>query len=168
MLWLWDLGLHFCSSVSHVCHVKLSCVQLFATLWTVWPTRLLCPWDSPGKDTGVGSHSLLQGIFLIQGSNSALLCLPALAVGFFTTSATWEACFLNGMLSNSRHRCPTLLNQDVFPSSPSHQKKHPSLLLFALVSADDKPLFLLPPALLHFYPNASTFLCRTSSFLSIL
>ena len=25
------------------------------------PTRLLCPWDSPGKNTGVGSHALLQG-----------------------------------------------------------------------------------------------------------
>ena len=33
------------------------------------PTRLLCPWNSPGKNTGVGSHSLLQGIFLTQGSN---------------------------------------------------------------------------------------------------
>ena len=28
---------------------------------------LPCPWDSPGKNTGVGCHSLLQGIFLIQG-----------------------------------------------------------------------------------------------------
>ena len=28
------------------------------------PARLLCPWDSPGKNTGVGCHSLLQGIFL--------------------------------------------------------------------------------------------------------
>ena len=32
-------------------------------------TRLLCPWNSPGKNTGVGCHSLLQGIFLTQGSN---------------------------------------------------------------------------------------------------
>ena len=31
--------------------------------------RLLCPWDSPGKNTGVGSHSGLQGIFPTQGSN---------------------------------------------------------------------------------------------------
>ena len=37
------------------------------------PARLLCPWNSPGKNTGVGSHSLLQGIFLIQGSNLGLL-----------------------------------------------------------------------------------------------
>ena len=35
--------------------------------------RLLCPWNSSGKDTGVGSHSLLQGIFPTQGSNSGLL-----------------------------------------------------------------------------------------------
>ena len=28
------------------------------------PTRLLCPWDFPGKNTGVGCHFLLQGIFL--------------------------------------------------------------------------------------------------------
>ena len=33
----------------------------------------LCPWDSPGKNTGVGSHSLLQGIFPTQGSNLGLL-----------------------------------------------------------------------------------------------
>ena len=40
--------------------------------------RLLCPWDSPGKNTGVG-HFLLQGIFLTQGSNLGLLhCRPIL------------------------------------------------------------------------------------------
>ena len=37
------------------------------------PVRLLCPWDSPGKNTGVGCHSLLWGIFLTQGSNPGLL-----------------------------------------------------------------------------------------------
>ena len=54
------------------------------------PARLLCPWDSLGKNTGVGCHALLQGILLAQGSN---LCLStsALAGRFFTTSATWEA-----------------------------------------------------------------------------
>ena len=30
----------------------------------LYPVRLLCPWNSPVKNTGVGSHSLLQGIFL--------------------------------------------------------------------------------------------------------
>ena len=33
------------------------------------PARLLCPWNSPGNNTRVGSHSLLQGIFLTQGLN---------------------------------------------------------------------------------------------------
>ena len=32
-----------------------------------------CPWNSLGKTTGVGGHSLLQGIFPIQGSNPGLL-----------------------------------------------------------------------------------------------
>ena len=41
------------------------------------PTRLLCPWNSLGKNTGVGSHSLLQGIFLTQGLNQVLLHLQA-------------------------------------------------------------------------------------------
>ena len=34
---------------------------------TVQPIRFLCPWDSSGKNTGVGCHSLLQGIFPTQG-----------------------------------------------------------------------------------------------------
>ena len=37
--------------------------------------RLLCPWDSPGKNTGVVCQALLQGIFPTQGSNLALLRL---------------------------------------------------------------------------------------------
>ena len=36
-------------------------------------TGLLCPWDFPGKDTGVGCHFLLQRIFPTQGSNLGLL-----------------------------------------------------------------------------------------------
>ena len=35
--------------------------------------RLLCPWDSPDRNTRVGSHFLLQGIFPTQGSNPHLL-----------------------------------------------------------------------------------------------
>ena len=36
------------------------------------PSRLLCPWDFPGKSTGVGCHFLLQGIFPNQGLNLGL------------------------------------------------------------------------------------------------
>ena len=47
------------------------------SLWPhgLLPTRLLCPWDSPGKNTGVSCHFLLQGIFPTQASNLRLLCL---------------------------------------------------------------------------------------------
>ena len=37
-------------------------------------TRLLCAWDSPGKNTGVICDALLQGIFPTQGLNPCLLC----------------------------------------------------------------------------------------------
>ena len=37
------------------------------------PTRLISPWNSPGKNTGVSSHFLLQGIFPTQESNPGLL-----------------------------------------------------------------------------------------------
>ena len=50
----------------------LSHVQLFVTPETV-ATNLLCPQDFPGKNTGVGCHSFLQRIFLIQGLNLGLL-----------------------------------------------------------------------------------------------
>ena len=60
-----------------VCHVPscFSCVWLFATL------SLLFPWDSPGKNTGVGCHALFQGIFQTQRLNLHLLCLLHWQVG---------------------------------------------------------------------------------------
>ena len=56
-------------------HCCFSRVWLFVTPWTE-PTRLLCPWNSPGKNTGVGCHALFQGVFLFlaQGLNLCLLC----------------------------------------------------------------------------------------------
>ena len=51
----------------------LSCssTRVSDSLWShgLYPARLLCPWDFPGKDTAVGCHSLLQGIFPIQESH---------------------------------------------------------------------------------------------------
>ena len=53
--------------------VNCSVVSNSAIAWTVAPTRVLCPWNSPGKNTGVGSHSFLQRIFLTQGLHPDLL-----------------------------------------------------------------------------------------------
>ena len=41
----------------------------------LYPTRLLCAWYSPGKNTGVGYHFLLQVLFLTQESNLDVLHL---------------------------------------------------------------------------------------------
>ena len=54
-----------------MCMCAQSC-PILATPWAVQPTRLLHPWDFPGKNTGVRYHFFLQGIFLTQGSNSHL------------------------------------------------------------------------------------------------
>ena len=53
---------------------KLVVVYRVRLLWPhgLQPARLLCPWDSPSKNTGVGCHFLLQGIFLTQGLNLGL------------------------------------------------------------------------------------------------
>ena len=47
----------------------------------LYPTRLLCPWDFPGKNTGVSCDALLQGIFPTQESNPRLLGLLHWQVG---------------------------------------------------------------------------------------
>ena len=54
---------------------RVKVAQLCLTLQPhgLQPTRLLCPWNFPGKNTRVGGHPLLQGIFLIQGLNLGLL-----------------------------------------------------------------------------------------------
>ena len=64
-------------------HDKYICIHMYVLSFSavsnslsphgLQPIRLLCPWDSPGKNTGIGCHNLLQGIFPTQGSNSGLL-----------------------------------------------------------------------------------------------
>ena len=54
---------------------RLSCSVVFISLRPrgLYPARLLRPWNFPGENTRVGSHSLLQGIFPTQGSSPGLL-----------------------------------------------------------------------------------------------
>ena len=78
-------------------------VQLVMIPWTVAHQALLSmgfsrqeywsgfPWPSPGKNTGVGFHDLLQGTCPTQGLNLCLLHLHASTGEFFTTIAIWEA-----------------------------------------------------------------------------
>ena len=56
-------------------HILSRPPQSFRLFATVWPeaARLLSPWDSLGRNTGMGCHALLQQIFPNQGLNSCLL-----------------------------------------------------------------------------------------------
>ena len=61
-------------------------VRLFATMLNCRPARLLCPWNFPGKNTGVGCCFFLQGI-LPTGIKTASPWSPALAGRFFITES---------------------------------------------------------------------------------
>ena len=94
VFWVWLLSLdavllrliHKCVSIVHsfmlpnggglVTKSRLT----LATPWTV-AHRLLCPWNSPGKNSEVGCHFLLQGIFPTQGLQPHLLRLLHWQVG---------------------------------------------------------------------------------------
>ena len=67
------------------CILCAKLLQLCPTLCDIMvyrPARLLCPWDPPGKNTGLNCQALLQGIFLTQKSNLHLLCLLHWQVGW--------------------------------------------------------------------------------------
>ena len=71
-------GMCMCAKSLQLCQSLLS----FGLL----PTTLLCPWDSPGKNTEGGCQAHLQEIFLTQGSNPCLVS-PALAGGFWDSQS---------------------------------------------------------------------------------
>ena len=73
----------------HVCQLA-SVVSDSATPWTVASQAALSMGFSR-QDYWSGCHALLQGIFPTQELNPCLLQCPALARGFFSSSATWEA-----------------------------------------------------------------------------
>ena len=80
-----------------------------------------CPWDSPGKDTGVGCYGLLQKIFPTQGSNPSLLHLlqwqtGSLPLNHLGSPADFSCCCLVTEL------CPTLCDPT--------DSRHPQILGF--------------------------------------
>ena len=80
----------------HVHECVFSCVWLFVILWTV----ALRPWNFPGKNTEVGFHFLLQGIFPTPGIESVS---PALTGRFFTTGTTRGAWRTPSFSTNQCH-----------------------------------------------------------------
>ena len=84
------------------------------------PTRLPCPWDSPGKNTGVGCHFLLQCVKVKSESEVTQSCLtlsdpmdcslPGSSVhGIFPGKSTGVGCHcLLHQFSSAAQSCPTL------------------------------------------------------------
>ena len=79
--WVSEISVLFCFFKEPTPLSIQSCPALCSP-WIV-AHQLLCPWDSPGKNTGVGCHALLQGIFPTQGSKLCLLYLLRWQVGSF-------------------------------------------------------------------------------------
>ena len=68
------------------------------------PARLPCPWDFPAKNTAEGGHSLLQGVFLTQGSN---LGLQEKAMATHSSILAWKILWteeLGGLQSRGSQR----------------------------------------------------------------
>ena len=86
------LGGNQASGVLKTPHV-LRCSVMSHSLWPrgLQPARLVYPWDSLGKNTGVGCRFPPPGDLPDPGIEPASLRSPALAGVFFTTSATWGA-----------------------------------------------------------------------------
>ena len=64
-------------------------------------TKLLCPWNFPGKNIGVSCHFLLQGIFPTQESNPCLLHCRWILYHWVTREALWKSGDLQSILSVS-------------------------------------------------------------------
>ena len=71
----WQVDSFLCMYLFVCVHAKLlqSCPTLRS--YGLQPPRLLCPWDFPGKNTGLGCHAFLREILPTQGSNPCLLRL---------------------------------------------------------------------------------------------
>ena len=95
-----------------------------------WPIRLLCPWDFPGKNTGMGCHALLQGIFLTQGLNPR-----------FSHLLHWQ--------EGSLPLAP--------PGKPHHQRRR-WIFLLCLLSVDFQPKWALDSDFLPSSHKAGTLL----------
>ena len=141
--------------------------HLYSGYIYIW---LHCPWNSPGKNTGVGSHSLLQGLFLTQGSTLDLLhCRQILfhlshqgSPSSVQFSSVAQSCVCNPMKRST-------------PGLPVHHQLRSSLKLTFIKSVMPsshlilcRPLLLLPPIppSIRVFSNESNLLMRWPKYWS--
>ena len=82
--------------VCHCCYLVTKSCPTLLTPWTV-AARLFCLWDPPGKNTWVGSHPHLQGIFPTQRSNQHLLHWQAVSFPLSHEGSPW-VCHIQPLL----------------------------------------------------------------------
>ena len=92
---------------AHVCSAT-SVLSDSLWLYGLFPTKLPFPWDSPGKNTGVGCQALLQGVFLTQGSKSHLPSSPALQADSLPTEQPGKPQTKVEMKVKVAQSCPAL------------------------------------------------------------
>ena len=148
----------------------LSCVQLFATPWTVVHQAPLSM-GFPSKNTGVGCHFLLQGIFLTQRSNPGLTQCRQILYRLSHQGSLRDSCsVLSDSLSENEvtQLCPTLCDpMDCSPPGPSiHgilQARNWSGLPFPSPgNLPDPGIKPTPPALLRHQGTPSN--CNSTTF----
>ena len=127
---------------------SLSGVRLFASPWTI-AAMLLCPWDFPGKSTGVGCHFLLQRMFPTQGLNlgppccrQTLYCLSHQGINFFDEISIPFYCFPLFLCIDHWARL-SYLSWLVFRTLHSNGYIFPFLLCLSLLFFSQ--LFVRPP-----------------------
>ena len=110
---------HMClhSPLSGPVFVRAKFLQSCLTVqpYGLQPTRLFCPWDSPGMNIGVGCHALLQGIFLTQGLD------PHFLISCTGRQVLYHQCHLWPQAKAIAIRTPPL-NPSQFSLSDHHSK----------------------------------------------
>ena len=121
------------SNVLKSASISLSVVS--DSLWPhgPYPTRLLHPWNSPGKNTGVGCHFLLQGTFPTQGSN---LGLPPCRQALYSLSHQKELFIYIPFFENHHNKLMPFcsLSEYRFPSQPHDLTSNPLTSLKCFLS----------------------------------
>ena len=125
------------------------------------PTRLLCPWDSPGKNTGVGCHFLLQCMkvkvkslscvrLLVTPRTAAYQASPSMG---FSRQEYWSEVPLPSPIRPYRYCYPSELQYPLCASHTSILALRPTHKVHALL----RPLHQLPPRM--FFPRS----CKSHS-----
>ena len=113
----------------NACMLSHSAVSISLQPHELQPTRVLCQWDFPGKDTGVGCHCLFQHIFPTQGLNLCLLH-PCVGRQILYLCATWEWCDKVFHFDSFPNSCP------VFPAASIEENVFSPLYILASFVVD--------------------------------